>query len=62
MKPPIVIRKPEEPKTSAPEQIDQRLVDAVLMFMRKRESGVLEIHFSQGGVAKVYSNVKQEWK
>ena len=40
----------------------QELVNALAEFKRDRASGVLEIHFSQGGVAKIFAKVTKTYK
>lgn len=51
---PIVKEEPVPIETL--ENIPQKLIDAVVDFMRDRANGCLEVHFSHGGVAKVIAN------
>ena len=45
-----------------PAVASEELVEALLDFKRDRASGVIEIHFSQGGVAKVFAKVTRTYK
>lgn len=45
--------KSEMPHRVAPENIDPKLVDAIVDAIRTRMNGKIEVHFSNGGVAKV---------
>ena len=38
------------------------LINALSDFKRERSSGIIEIHFSQGGIAKIFSKVSKTYK
>ena len=38
------------------------LVDAMVDFHSNRDSGKIEVHYSQGGVAKIFANVSRTYK
>lgn len=50
---PVLVK--DEPQTQ-PVGGMQQVIDAVNDFMREKASGCLEIHFSHGGIAKVFAN------
>lgn len=43
-------------------ELSQEVLAAILDFKREQASGVIEIHFSQGGVAKVLARVSKTYK
>ncbi len=40
----------------------QIVIDAMMDFINQKNSGVLEVHFSQGGIAKVFANHTKTYK
>lgn len=42
--------------------LSPELIDAILDFKHERASGTIEIHFSQGGIAKVYGKPTKMYK
>ncbi len=52
----------QPPDAMPREQIDQKLIDAVVDFIRGKLTGCLEVHFFEGGVAKVIAKPVKTYK
>lgn len=68
MKPENREQRTEEVKKQLAEMVlpvleeSPQLIQAVLDFHRQKASGMVEIHFSDGGIAKIFANIKRAYK
>lgn len=58
---PVLVNKNDDELPHYPVKI-QSVIDAMMEFINQKHSGKLEVHFSQGGIAKVFANHTKEFK